>query len=313
MKHLFIAMAIVGAGCSGSPAQPSATQPTSTEAQRAASAIEPRADAPAQPVPGGPTATAPTARATVAGPIGCVTAGTDLMRWVLEMADAGPSNVHFVALAHSDGQPGCEATNANPRSRVEIGGVLDYPAHSSGQTVFSFDPRNYSCGRVQIDVSLLDDAGERLLVGMMVNYGSACEPLPQPPPPPPPLPPPPPALSCAPATQTVAIGQIVNVAASGDTGPYAWAAPGGSTPTGTGAAFSTMYALAGTNTITVTSGAQTATCSVMVPPPVPALGCAPPTQTVGIGLPAVVAATGGTGTYAWAAPGGSTPTGTGAA
>jgi len=76
-----------------------------------------------------------------------------------------------------------------------------------------------------------------------------------------------PPLVCAPPTQTVSIGQTASVSATGGTGTYAWSAPGGSIPTGTGSTFATSYPTAGTKTITVTSGAQTDTCQVLVPPP----------------------------------------------
>ena len=49
--------------------------------------------------------------------------------------------------------------------------------------------------------------------------------------------------------------------------------------TGSGAAFSTTYPTAGTKTITVTSGAQSATCLVTVPPP-PLNSCVGVTGTV---------------------------------
>lgn len=76
-----------------------------------------------------------------------------------------------------------------------------------------------------------------------------------------------PSLACAPPTQTVAIGQTASVAATGGTGVYTWSAPGSTTPTGTGATFATSYPARGTYTITVTSGGQTSSCLVTVPPP----------------------------------------------
>jgi hypothetical protein len=255
--------------------------------------------------------------------------------------------------------------------------VSDYTPHSSGQTTFTFDPKMYNCGRVQVDVSIFDAAGnEILIVGVVINYGSTCAP------PTSALVCQPPAqnaivgepvsftasggtgayswsassgspasgtgsgfttsyagsgtyvatvtsgsatatcqvtvttatspeLVCAPPTQTAQAGQTVTVNAAGGTGSYNWSAPGGSTSTGTGASFSTSFASSGTNTITVTSGQQTATCQVTVPPVVPQLACTPPTQTVEIGQTASVGATGGTGTYSWSAPGGSTTSGSG--
>jgi hypothetical protein len=135
------------------------------------------------------------------------------------------------------------------------------------------------------------------------------------------------ALSCKPEALTVELGAIARVSATGGTGSYVWAAPGGTTTSGTGPTFATSYPVAFTTTITVTSGTEVAGCVVTVPQPapppptpapaptpaIPTLVCAPPAQTVAIGQTANVSATGGTGTYAWSAPGGSTITGTGAA
>lgn len=303
------------------------------------------------------------------------------MRWVLNVSDAGPRHLRFVALAHHEDGPGCEPTTKNPRARLDVTGVTDYRPHQSGQTTFAFDPRMYNCGRVQVDVSIFDAAGnEILLIVAVVNYGTVCTP-------------PPNTLVCAPSngttpqglpytftatggsgsyswstvpatggtpstgtgasftqsytvdgtyiatvtsggqtascrvtvqpltttdvvcrppTQTVQLNQLANVLAVFGNGVYAWSAPGGSPASGSGPNFSTAYDTPGTKTIAVTSAGVTSNCTVTVPPPQPTpLVCAPPTQTVNIGQPAVVNATGGTGTYSWSAPGGSLTSGSG--
>ncbi len=384
MKRLLIGLALFGSACTGSmPTLPSSsTENRQTTQAPAEPAAGPATATPTvDPSPGPPGANASVPQFTLSGPrdpLNCFTAGTSPMQWVLNVTDAGPRALRFVALAHQDDTPGCGATSKNPRARIEMSGVTEYTPHSSGQTVFTFDPKLYSCGRVQVDVSIFDAAGnEILVVGVVINYGTQCTP------PPSSLICVPPAqtvligqpanfsatggtgtyswstpsgapvsgsgsafmttyasagayiatvtsggatatcqvnvlptitveLTCMPPTQTVGIGQVATVTAAGGTGTYSWSAPGGATPTGAGASFNTTYPSAGTNTITVTSGAQTATCQVIVPPPPPSLVCAPPTQTVAIGAPAAVTATGGTGTYSWSAPGGSTPTGAGA-
>jgi hypothetical protein len=88
--------------------------------------------------------------------------------------------------------------------------------------------------------------------------------------------PPPPqqtqALTCNPATQSVAIGQTAQFTAGGGTGTYSWAAPGGSPSAGNTNAFNASYATSGTKTVTLTSGGQTVTCTVFVAPaPIPPL------------------------------------------
>ena len=340
------------------------------------------------PTPPAPGAAASVPQYSLTGARGCVTAGTDIMQWVLSMTDAGPRALRFQSMTPSDGLPGCDATIANPRNRLQISGVTNYTAHSSGQTTFTFDPRMYTCGRVQVDVSMFDDTGKEFLVlGMIVNYGTICAPTPPPPPPPPigsivctppsqtgsggvpvsfaatggsaytweapggtpaagsgstfttvyptttsgavhtvtvrsgdasatctvTIPPTVSTLVCLPPSQNVAPNQAAAVSAAGGSGTYSWSAPGGSTTAGAGSTFSTSYPTAGTRTITVTSGEQTASCTVTVVVGEVPLVCAPVTQTVAIGQLAPMTATGGTGTYSWSAPGGTVPSGTGAA
>ncbi len=108
------------------------------------------------------------------------------------------------------------------------------------------------------------------------------------------------ALSCAPATQHVDIGVDVSLTASGGTGTYSWTASGGTPATGAGESFDTRYSTAGTKTVRVTSGSETATCQVIVDVPPTPLSCAPSTQTRDIGVNATLTASGGTGTYSWA-------------
>ena len=92
------------------------------------------------------------------------------------------------------------------------------------------------------------------------------------------------------------MGKLVSVSATGGNGVYAWSAPGASTSAGSGATFVTSYPAAGTNTLTVTSAGQKATCQVVVPPPPMVRSCAgadatirlplePPTGTVDVMVP----------------------------
>ncbi len=306
MKRILISLSLFAAACSGSlPTSPSGStsgsQTTQTSAEPVAGSV---AGTPTvEPAPGGPTANAPVPQFTLSGPrdpLNCFTAGTSPMQWVLNVTDAGPSALRFVALAHQDDTPGCGATVKNPRSRLDISGVTAHTPHSSGQTIFAFNPKMYSCGRVQVDVSIFDAAGnEILIVGVVINYGTQCTP-------------PPSSLTCVPPSQTVLIGQPANLSATGGTGTYSWSTPNGAPASGNGAAFTTTYASAGTYVATVTSGSATATCQVNVPPSITTeLTCTPATQTTAIGQAASLTAVGGTGTYGWSAPGGSTASGTG--
>lgn len=118
-------------------------------------------------------------------------------------------------------------------------------------------------------------------------------------------------LVCSPASQTVGTGLSASFSASGGQASKSWSSPGSNAPTtGTGASYSATYATSGTKTVTVTSGTQTADCTVTVDP---ALECAPATQNVAAGASASLTATGGTGGYAWSSPSGTPTSGSGAA
>lgn len=115
-------------------------------------------------------------------------------------------------------------------------------------------------------------------------------------------------LACSPANQTVDINQPANFSATGGNGTYNWSTNIGSDygnpASGTGTNFSTSYSTAGQKTVTVSSGSETASCSVTVSnPPTTELSCAPQTQTINIGDIAVFSATGGNGNYNWTSPG----------
>lgn len=292
-------------GPSASSGQPAQSSTSAVPASVGSDSAGSPGAAESVPAPNGGTASSP--HYSIQGPTGCVTAGSDAMRWVLNVTDAGPSPVRFIALAHQAGAPGCAQTIENPRSRVDISGVLNYGAHTAGQTTFTFDPRHYSCGRVQVDVSIFDAQGrETLVVGMVVDYKTACAP----PPPPPPVS----QLQCTPGGQTVALHQAVNFSATGGTGTYEWSSLG-SPARGTNATFSTAFATHGSYSVVVTSGNATATCvvEVVAPPPPPPVTrdvfCAPTSVSVGVNQTAQLTATGGNGSFSWSG-GGSPATGT---
>ena len=124
-------------------------------------------------------------------------------------------------------------------------------------------------------------------------------------------PPQPPVLSCAPATQSVLVGDTISsLAAAGGDIPYSWTAPGSTTPGPVGgASFVTQYLAAGTYTATVTDAGeapyyspQSAACSVTVSNP-PALTCSPESQFLAEGSTASFLAAGGTTPYSWSTPG----------
>ena len=140
-------------------------------------------------------------------------------------------------------------TPTDPDSALasQVGPTLDFPATALGAGVLAGVD---ATGEVGVLSSAIAAANASSVTNVVIEVPGAPAPL-----------------VCAPPTQTVQIGQTASVSASGGTGIYSWSAPGSSTPTGTGAAFSTSYAAPASFTITVTSGAETATCAVTVPPP----------------------------------------------
>ncbi len=71
------------------------------------------------------------------------------------------------------------------------------------------------------------------------------------------------SLTCSPGYQTVALGQSARFTAVGNSGPYSWSTPVSSYPA-QGPVFTTTLRQTGEQTVTVTSGSQTAVCTVNV-------------------------------------------------
>lgn len=110
-------------------------------------------------------------------------------------------------------------------------------------------------------------------------------------------------LTCSVSSATVNTNQPAIFTAVGGNGTYAWSGPNLNVTNATGNKFSVSYPTAGTYPITVTSGGQTATCSMSVVAVASGtLACSPATQNVTLGQVASVSATGGTGTYTWSSP-----------
>lgn len=74
-------------------------------------------------------------------------------------------------------------------------------------------------------------------------------------------------LVCAPGTQTVNVNQAAVVSATGGNGNYSWTAPGATSANLNGQNVSVVYNSTGTKSVTVTSGNQTAACTVVVNQP----------------------------------------------
>lgn len=197
---VILASAATVVGCSSaSPTSPSATQPsTALAASPTTSADRPAAS---------PAASGPLTNVTVqlsgpaAGICEPVSAVAPELRWTVSVDNAGPHDLHFVAMAHHNDQAGCNATEDNPRAAFEIHGADSVKAGTRATSETVFNTNRWDCGRVQLDESIFDSTGKELLIiGKVINYGVNC--APPPPPPPPPTcqincaPPPPPPLLC---------------------------------------------------------------------------------------------------------------------
>ena len=71
-------------------------------------------------------------------------------------------------------------------------------------------------------------------------------------------------ISCFPAVQTVVLGQVATVAASGGNGAYLWSSPDLTIANPSGSGFSASYATTGLKTLTVASAGYVTTCTVNV-------------------------------------------------
>lgn len=232
MKRLVVGLALLAVACSGTtPSSPSSSETLGSVAP--AVAPVPEAEPPkVEPNPPAPGANATTPQYTLTGPRGCVSAGTDPMTWVLTVTDAGPRPFHLVTMTPADDAPGCEATVKRHANGLAMSGVTHYAPQTSGQTTFIFDPKRYNCGRVQVDISMIDSTGkDTLVLGMLVNYGTTCAP-------PPVIPP---SSVCTPAAQAGVANAPVNFSSTGTSTVYTWSAPGGTPASGTGPAFTTSF------------------------------------------------------------------------
>ncbi len=112
-----------------------------------------------------------------------------------------------------------------------------------------------------------------------------------------------PTLSCSAINSPVNVGSTASFTATGGNGSYSWT-NGGNPSLGNGQNFSTVYSSAGSKTVTVQSGNQTANCSTqIIDTVVPDVVCTPVNQTANINQTVYFAATGGNGNFNWSAPG----------
>ena len=110
------------------------------------------------------------------------------------------------------------------------------------------------------------------------------------------------SLACLPGAQSVGLGQTANFAVTGGNGTYTFSGAGVATTTTTNTVFSASFGTSDTHTVTVASGAETASCVVNVSSSSAqtAVLCNAP-SSVTAGQAATFVATGGNGAYVWSA------------
>ena len=182
--RFLIVMSILAGACGGNPN--SVTAPTSAPTASIQSQQQ------SLPADGGTTSsTSDQPNWSLAGPTGQCLTPRDLGRWVFDVRDAG-NGFHLVKAAFTDERAGCDPTEHHPTT-FSFAGLLDYPKHGAGQTVFTYDTSQVLCGRVQVDASIIDAEGkETLIIGQVITADHDCVSPPPPPPSPPPPPPSPP-------------------------------------------------------------------------------------------------------------------------
>jgi len=110
-------------------------------------------------------------------------------------------------------------------------------------------------------------------------------------------------LVCSVGTATRA-NEVAILTATGGTGSYVWSGQNIDITNTAGNQFAVSYPNAGTYPITVTSGSQSAICSVTFTSAAStgSLFCSPAVQTVRLGQTASFSANGGNGTFTWSSP-----------
>lgn len=260
----------------------------------------------------------------------CTTIASGTVRQTLGIYNGSGQTIYSrPALFYSPTQTcGAHDQNSSGTGGIVSGDTSVAPGQS-GQVTYTFTvPQN--CGSWQLDDTWGPGSGY-FVIGKVINTGRNCAATTTVPPtntpttsiPPtttvttttaPPTPTPPPVtLQCAPASQTVGVNQNASFVATGGTGSYSWSAQSGSPTSGSGSTFATSYASAGQYTVGVTSGNQTAQCTVVVQQAVTPgpLVCSPASQTVNIGQLAQFVVSGGSGQFSWSAPSGSPTSGQG--
>lgn len=192
-KWIAVLLVAFTVACSN-PTAPTSVSQTLTAASVTSSPL-PSRDNPAPPV------ASPTGSWwTVDGPTWCVGAMPCKKIWTLTVTSP-PRPFHIVAVSSHSDVSSLEPTSERAGNLLRVNGQADYKRGTGGQATFSFDPAEVSCGRTQLDASMIfEDGSEILILSPVEPTGVDCAPTthPEPPVAPPIEPPPPPPPACTP-------------------------------------------------------------------------------------------------------------------
>lgn len=193
-----------------------------------------------------------------------------------------PNGLHLVWRAEHRNQASCDiglagdsiGEGAGITTSVNNFSDMDLPDGQGGSATMTYTSSTYNCGSVRMwgafwaagPESQAKNAGYTGYY-KVINYGKDCgaggaggggttaTPVPTPTPP----------DSCAPLTQSVVVGQIAQLTASGGNGTFQWSVTGGGVvQQGGNQTIGISYASPGQKTVRVNSGTSTAACTVTV-------------------------------------------------
>lgn len=204
--------------------------------------------------------------------------------WVdVNVGACHPNGLHLVWRAEHRNQASCNiglagdgiAEGSGITTAVTGFSNMDLPNGQAGTAQMTYDPKTFACGSVRLwgafwaagPESQAKNAGYTGYY-KVINYGTDCggtsgsgPSVPAATPTPGPTEP----VTCAPASQTVSVGQIAQLTAAGGNGTFQWDVSGGGVvQQGGNQAISISYSTSGTKTVRVNSGTATATCTVSV-------------------------------------------------
>ena len=103
--------------------------------------------------------------------------GEKNFNWSMNITNHGPGDMHLVVMGFHDDEAGNEPTIKHPFS-VNYDGKVDYNEGESGIFNFSYKTTDVTCGRVQIDVGVIDerypDYHDTNIFAILVDYGTDC-------------------------------------------------------------------------------------------------------------------------------------------